>query len=140
MLTAKNKPAPKMRKRMRGLRHIFPFRGFLESVKLATKGIAYLFLYHRNMRIIFIGGVAAMLLGIIFRLQGLELVVLCITITLVFMAEIFNTAIELMIDMFNHKYHPLINLVKDIATAVVLIASLNAVAIGFILFLRRILR
>jgi len=140
MLTAKNKPAHKMRKRLRGLRHIFRFRGFLESVKLATKGIAYLFLYHRNMRIIFIGGIAAMLLGVIFRLQGLELVALCLTITLVFMAEIFNTAIELMIDMFSRKYHPLIKLVKDIAAAVVLIASLNALAVGFIIFVRRILR
>ena len=129
-----------MRKRLRRLRHVFRFHGFGESVKLATKGIIYLFLYHRNMRVIFIGGAAAMLVGVIFQLQGLELTALCITITLVFMAEIFNTAIEMMIDMSTRKYHPLIKLVKDIAAAVVLIASLNALAVGFILFVRRLLR
>ena len=130
----------RVRRRLRRLRHIFRFHGFIESLKLAATGIMYLFIYHRNMRIIFIGGMAAMLLGVVFQLQGLELAALCITVTLVFVAEIFNTAIELMIDLFSRKYHPLVKLVKDIAAAVVLIASLNAVAVGFILFLRRLLR
>ncbi|MFA5114692.1 MAG: diacylglycerol kinase family protein [Candidatus Omnitrophota bacterium] len=136
MPTEKNK----RRRRLRSLRHIFRFHGLDESLKLAFKGISYLFLYHRNMRFIFICGAAAMLLGVAFRLQGLELAALCISVTLVFIAEIFNTAIELMLDMSNRKYHPIIKLVKDIAAGVVLIASLNAAAVGFILFMRRILR
>jgi diacylglycerol kinase (ATP) len=124
--------------RVKVLRHIFRFHGFGESMKLAAKGIVYLFLYHRNMRIIFMSGVAAFLLGIYCRLKGIELVALCITITLVFMAEIFNTAIEIMIDMLTDKYHVMIKLVKDIAAAVTLIASLNAVAVGIILFWRKL--
>jgi len=121
-------------------RHVFRFRGFRDSLKLAFKGIGYLFMYHRNMRIIFLTGLAAFLLGILFELKGIELVALCITITLVFVAEMFNTAIEVMIDMFTDKYHVLIKLVKDISAAVVLIASLNAVAVGCILFLKRLIR
>lgn len=119
-------------------RHIFRFRGFKESLKLAIKGIGYLFWYHRNMRIIFMLGILALLLGLHFHLKGSELVALCITITLVFMAEIFNTAIELMIDMLTSKYHTLIKLVKDIAAAVVLLACINALAVGLILFWKRI--
>lgn len=121
-------------------RHIFKFRGFKDSLILAIKGIVYLFLYHRNMRIIFLLGLGALLLGLYFKLQGIELVALCITITLVFMAEIFNTAIELMINMFTDKYHTLVKLVKDIAAAVVLLASLNAVGVGFILFAKRLFK
>lgn len=126
-------------RRRRVLRHIFRFHGFFESVRIAAKGVGYLFLYHRNMRIIFLSGIAAFLLGLHFRLSGIELLTLCITITLVFMAEMFNTAIEMTIDMFTKKYRTLIKLVKDIAAAVVLIASLNAIAVGYILFVRRIL-
>ena len=122
------------------LRHIFRFRGFKESLKLAIKGILYLFLYHRNMRIIFMLGIATFLLGLYFQLRGIELVALCITITLVFMAEIFNTAIEMMMDILTVKYHTLIKLVKDIAAAVVVLACLNAVAVGYILFVRRIFK
>lgn len=127
-------------KRIKVLRHIFRFHGLRESFKFAFQGIFYLFMYHRNMRIIFMSGIAAFLLGLHFGLKGIELVALCVTITLVFMAEIFNTAIELMIDMFTDKYHTLIKLVKDIAAAVVLLASLNAVAVGYILFAKKIFK
>ncbi|MCX5703020.1 MAG: diacylglycerol kinase family protein [Candidatus Omnitrophica bacterium] len=122
------------------LRHIFRFHGLLESFKIAIKGILYLFLYHRNMRIVFMLGLLALLLGINFRLQGIELVTLCITVTLVFMAEIFNTAIEMLMNMLTSKYHIRIKLVKDIAAAVVLLTAINALAIGYILFVRKIVR
>ncbi len=127
-----------MRKKI--LRHIFRFHGLLESFKIAIKGILYLFLYHRNMRIVFMLGLLALLLGINFRLQGIELVALCITVTLVFMAEIFNTAIEMLMNMLTDKYHIRIKLVKDIAAAVVLLTAINALAIGYILFVRKITR
>jgi len=125
-------------KRMKVFRRIFRFHGFREALWIAVNGIAYLFLYHRNMRIIFLSGIAAFLFGVHCRLKGIELAALCITITLVFMAEMFNTAIEMMIDMSTRKYHTLIKLVKDIAAGVVLIAALNAVAVGVILFWRHI--
>ena len=126
--------------RARIFRHIFRFHGFRESMKLAIKGVGYLFLYHRNMRIIFMLGILAFLLGLHFGLKGIELVALCVTITLVFMAEIFNTAIEMMMDMMTDKYHTLTKLIKDIAAAVVLLSSLNAITVGYILFVRKILR
>ena len=110
----------------------------MESFKLAVNGIFYLFFYHRNMRIIFLSGIAAFLLGVYYGLKNIELVALCITITLVFIAEIVNTSIELMIDMFTRKYHTLIKLLKDISAAVVLLACLNAIAVGYILFARRL--
>jgi len=122
------------------LRHIFRFRGFKDSLKLAMIGFKYLFLYHRNMRIIFLSGIAAALLGVRFQLKGIELVALCITITLVFMAEIFNTAIEMLMNMLTSKYHLRIKLVKDIAATVVLLACLNALAVGYILFVRRLFK
>jgi len=125
---------------MKVLRRIFKYRDFSESLKIALTGIAYLFLYHDNMRTIFLAGVAAFLAGIVFHLRGMEVAVLCITISVVFIAEMFNTAIEMIIDMGTRKYHTLIKLVKDIAAGVVLIASLNAIAIGVILFLPKILQ
>ncbi len=126
--------------RIKVLRHIFRFDGFMGSAKLAIKGIVYLFLYHRNMRIIFMLGIASLLLGFYLGLKGIELVALCITITLVLMAEIFNTAIEMMMDIFTDKYHILVKLVKDIAAAIVVLASLNALAVGYILFVRKLFR
>jgi len=122
------------------VRNIFRSRGFAQSLKIASKGLIYLFLYHRNMRVIFILGLSALIFGLYLGLKGIELVALCITVTLVFTAEIFNTAVELMMDMLTQEYKLKIRLVKDIAAAIVLLASLNAVAIGYILFIRKILR
>jgi len=124
--------------RTKVFRHIFKFHGLIESFKIAIAGIFYLFLYHRNMRLIFMLGFAAVLLGIAFKLKGIELVILCITITLVFMAEIFNTAIEMLMNMITTKYHTRIKLVKDIAAGVVLITSLNSLAVGYMLFVRKL--
>lgn len=121
-------------RRNRIIRHIFRFHGIRESFHLSVKGILYLFLFHRNMRIIFLLGIMAFLMGIYFRLNGIQLVALSITITLVFTAEIFNTAIEMFMDMVTSKYHIRIKLVKDISAAVVLLTSLNALAVGYILF------
>ncbi len=124
--------------RFRVFRHIFRYRSFMKSFRYACTGIIYMFLYHQNMRLIFLMGIAAFLGGIFFRLSGHELVTLCITIMLVFMAEIFNTAIELMLDMVTRKYHPMIKLVKDIAAGVVLLAAINALGVGWILFGKRL--
>ncbi len=126
--------------RIRFLRHIFKFHRLKDSLKIAGQGIIYLFLYHRNMRIIFLCGIFAFFLGLYLKLKGLELIILCITITLVFMAEIFNTAIEMIIDMHTNKQHVLIKLVKDIAAGVVLIACINALVVGYVLFARKILK
>ena len=127
-------------RRLKILRHIFRIRGFRESLGLAAKGIIYLFLYHRNMRIIFMLGIVASLLGIYFKLRGIELVALCVTVTLVFMSEIFNTAIEMTMNILTSKYHTRIKLVKDIAAAVVLLTCLNAIAVGYVLFAPRIFK
>ncbi|MFA5276443.1 MAG: diacylglycerol kinase family protein [Candidatus Omnitrophota bacterium] len=114
-------------------------RSFFESLRTASKGIVYLFLFHRNMRIIFILGLCAFFLGIYFKLEGIQLVSLCITITLVFMAEIFNTAIEVLMNMLTLEYRLRIKLVKDISAGVVILACLNALAVGYILFYRGII-
>jgi len=119
-------------------KNIFKARGFMNSLTLAGKGIIYLFLYHRNMRLIFISGILVFFCGIYLKLKGIELVALCITITLVFMAEIFNTAIELMMDALTEEYHVKIKLIKDIAAGVVLLACLNALGVGYVLLLRKI--
>ncbi|MFH1198814.1 MAG: diacylglycerol kinase family protein [Candidatus Omnitrophota bacterium] len=116
------------------IRDIFRFEGYRKSFRNAARGIIYLFLYHRNMRLVFIIGFATLMIGLYIGFKGIEIVALGVTITLVFMAEIFNTAVELMMDAIAEKYNTKIRLVKDIAAGIVVISCLNAFAVGFILF------
>ncbi len=61
---------------------------------------------------------------------------LFITIAFVIMAEMFNTAVERTIDLITHEFHPLARIAKDIAAGGgVLIAAINALVVGYLLFL-----
>ncbi len=126
--------------RKKFLRHILGVNGFRRSLGVAARGILYLFLYHRNMRLIFMLGIGASLLGLHFKLKGIELIALCITVTLVFMAEIFNTSIEMLMDVISEKYHTKVRLIKDIAAGIVVLTCLNAIGVGYILFIRRLFK
>ena len=58
---------------------------------------------------------------------------------MVFIAEMFNTAIEFLTDIASPEIHPKAKMVKDVAAGAVLIASLAAVLIGIIIFLPKVL-
>jgi len=124
---------------IRIFRQAFKLTGLRESLKFALRGIIYLFIFHRNMRIIFLLGIFALLLGFYFQLRGIELMILCLTIALVFMAEVVNTTVELILDVFCERYHPKVKIIKDISAAVVLITVINSLVIGYIIFIRRII-
>jgi diacylglycerol kinase (ATP) len=73
--------------------------------------------------------------GLLFRLGKIEMLVLLFTATLVLMAEMFNTAVEVVVDMITQSYHPAAKFAKDVAAGAVLIAAVNAIVVGFVLFL-----
>ena len=64
----------------------------------------------------------------------IELIVLLISIAFVLVAEMINTAIEGAIDAATTSFDPMAKLAKDIAAGAVLIASVNAVAVGYLVF------
>src|SRR5207244_2402701 len=64
----------------------------------------------------------------------LELIVLLLSIAFVLVAEMINTAIEGAIDAATTSFDPMAKLAKDIAAGAVLIASVNAVAVGYLVF------
>ena len=49
-------------------------------------------------------------------------------------AELFNTAIERLVDLVSPQRHPLAGQVKDIAAGAVLVCALAAIAVGLIIF------
>lgn len=92
----------------------------------------------RNMRIHFLSAFFFVLLGVYLGFTYLEFMILCITISLVLGAEMINTAIELTIDMIKSDYHPMARAIKDVSAGAVLVTSVNAVVVGYILFSRQI--
>ena len=74
--------------------------------------------------------VAAVAVGV----SRLELIALLLAISFVLIAEMINSAIEQAIDVATTSFDPLAKLAKDIAAGAVLIATVNAVAVGYLVF------
>jgi diacylglycerol kinase (ATP) len=74
-------------------------------------------------------------LGVYLDITRLDWLMLIIASALVLMAEAFNTAIEIDIDLTSPEYHPYARDTKDVAAGAVLIAALAAALIGLIVFI-----
>jgi diacylglycerol kinase (ATP) len=101
----------------------------------AVEGIGHTFRTQRNMRVHLFSVVAILLAGLLLRLPRVEMVVLVVTAAMVVIAEMFNTAIEAVVDMITDHYHPAAKYAKDVAAGAVLIAAINAAVVGGIVFL-----
>lgn len=112
-------------------------QGLAGSFNAAIEGFVYVFKSQRNMRLHFLMGLFAVLLGILLNFTYIEVMVLCLTIAFVLFAEMFNTAIEYTVDLVSQEYHPLARIVKDIGAGAVLLSAMTAVVIGYILFTSR---
>ncbi len=115
-------------------------RSFLRSFAYAWEGLKFAFKSQRNIRIHIIAGLSVIILSFFLKVSYLEIAILFLTIMFVIACEIINTALELSLDFLNGKrYHPSVKLVKDIAAAGVLLASINAVIVGAIIFITNII-
>ncbi|MDX1931974.1 MAG: diacylglycerol kinase [Capsulimonadales bacterium] len=110
-------------------------RNPFHSFRHAAEGVLHTFRTQRNMRFHIAICSLVLLSGLIFRLERLEMAALLVVCSLVIMAELFNTAVEVVVDMITESYHPGAKIAKDAAAGGVLVASLNSVMVGGVLFL-----
>ncbi len=114
-------------------------RRFLTSVRFAGRGLGYALRTQRNMRIHLAIGAVAVGAAAYFRVSAVEWLFLSVTIALVLVAELINTALEVWIDFVSRERRAEAMVVKDLAAGAVLVCSLSAVVVGVIVFLPRLL-
>ena len=78
------------------------------------------------------------MLAVIVSVSKVELIALLLAISFVLIAEMINTAIEGAIDVATTSFDPMAKLAKDVAAGAVLIATINAIAIGYLVFSSRV--
>ena len=106
----------------------------LESFNVAFEGIIHVLRTQRNMRIHFLIAVAVLIAALAVDVSKIELIVLLLSIAFVLIAEMINTAVEAAVDIASTSFDPMAKLAKDIAAGAVLIAAVNAVAVGYLVF------
>jgi diacylglycerol kinase (ATP) len=108
----------------------------LDSFNWAFEGIIHVLRTQRNMRIHFLAAVVVLVGAIFVGVAEFELLALMIAISFVLITEMVNSAIEGAIDVATTSFDPMAKLAKDVAAGAVLIATVNAVAVGYIVFER----
>ena len=109
-------------------------RTIVDSFNAAIEGIIYTIKTQRNMRLHFLCAILTILISIFLQLEKIELLVVCTAVTLVLICEMFNTAIEKIIDLITSDFHPLARIIKDVAAGCVLISAIFAVIVGYLVF------
>ena len=110
------------------------YKKLINSFKYAIEGIISSFKTERNMKIHVLAMIVVIALGLFFKLNKVEWCFIIIAIASVISAELFNTAIETVIDMVSPERNPKAKLAKDIAAGAVLVVAIGAAIIGFIIF------
>lgn len=105
-----------------------------ESINLALQGIILAFRRERNFKIDIIFAGIVMTCGIILDLTRIELALLSIAISMVLSAELFNTAIEKLLDIVNDNYDLNIKFIKDVSAGATLLVVLCSVVVGYFIF------
>lgn len=104
------------------------------SFKHAFAGYSILFKTQKNALIHAFATLLALIIGFLVKLNALEWAVLILVIGGVWTAELFNTAVEAILDRISPEYHPLVKTAKDVAAAAVLTAALVSLIAGILLF------
>lgn len=109
-------------------------RKHLLSYRYALRGIWLAFRYEPNMAFHFIGALAVIVTNVWLGLTKTDWLVTLMLIGVVWMSEIFNTAIEKLADRITKEQDPLIGQAKDLAAGAVLIICIVAVICAGIIY------
>jgi len=108
---------------------------FLNSFKYAFNGIKHCFRSENNFKVHTLAAIVVVVLGAWSKLSRWEWCILVFCIGLVLCCEIFNTAIEKLVDLVSPSYNDKAGKVKDIAAGAVLVAAIVSFIIGSIIFI-----
>lgn len=111
----------------------FSITARVRSFRYAFAGWWYVLRTQQNAWIHGVISLAVILVGLWLELPRTDWAILIITITVVWIAEFMNTALEAIVDMVTPDYHPLAKVAKDVAAAAVLVGACGAVLVGLLI-------
>ena len=107
-------------------------RSILWSFNYAIEGVVYALRTQRNMRIHVGAAVLTLIAALLLGIERLGLAAIIFAISLVFVTELVNTAVEATVDVATEGFDPLAKTAKDVAAGAVLVAATNAVVVAYL--------
>jgi diacylglycerol kinase (ATP) len=113
-------------------------RNLIDSFNNAINGIIYTIKNERNIKIHITAAIVILILSLFYKLSRIDFLVVCISIGFVIVCELFNTAMEVMVDIIVDVYHPKAKVVKDVAAGAVLVSAFVSIIVGYFIFFDRV--
>jgi len=104
------------------------------SFRYAGRGILQVFRSERSFRLQVLVLAFVVVAGFIFRITGMEWVLILMAAGIVLISELINTAIEYAVDLITEEYRILAGHIKNITAGAVLVSAIIAVVIGLVIF------
>lgn len=114
-------------------------KNIINSFKYAGTGIKSSIKSERNLKIHITIMFLVIISGIIFKISLIEWLICLILFGLVISAELFNTAIEITLDLITTEINPQVKKAKDIAAGAVLITAISSTLIGLLIFIPKLI-
>ncbi|MDG1112224.1 MAG: diacylglycerol kinase family protein [Pseudomonadales bacterium] len=112
----------------------FSIKARLRSVADALTGIGHLIRGEHNAWIHFVATLLVISLGSYFSVSTMAWIALVLAISIVWLAEGMNTAIEVLADAVSQEQNALIAKAKDVAAGAVLLTAIGAATVGALVF------
>ncbi len=116
----------------------FSLRARANSFRYAWAGVYRFFAQEHNTWIHLVATAGVFVGAWRLEVSRNEMIVLVIVTGFVWVAEIFNTAIENAMDLVSPGYHPQVKLVKDLSAGAVLVSAIISVITGSLIFIPKI--
>ncbi len=110
-----------------------PLRRWIDSTNNAIEGILYAAKTQKHLRYHFYLAAIVLILSYILGVESKDFVFITFAVILVLLAEMFNTALEYIIDILSPEYTIKARIIKDVAAGTVLITVFGAVVIGYLI-------
>lgn len=101
---------------------------------VAVNGIFHAIREEKHMRFHLVACFYVFLFGNLFRLNSFQWCLIAVTVSLVIVSEMINTAVENLCDLYTKSYNEKIKVIKDISSGGVLISALISLIVGFFIF------
>lgn len=111
----------------------------IKSFADALNGITYAIRSEKHMKFHLLATIIVVVAGWFFKISFMEWCLVTLSIGGVITAEIFNTAIEQLVNLVSPQHHVIAGRVKDLAAGAVLVFSISALVVGLIVFVPKVI-
>ena len=114
-------------------------RTFITSVKDCINGLNFIIISEHNFKREIMLAMLALIASYILKVSRIEFIIILLSIALVIVSEIFNTAIEKTVDLCTREYNEIARIAKDVSAFAVFTMCFFALIIGIIIFIPKII-